>query len=144
MKRIATGFLFFLLLCLPGSVAAQTEWASWGNPVGTVNVGSFGGGQIVTLTSYFDGITAGVTGGTEYSASPAFPGRSDGKNPTFMRAMTGSPHPSVIASGAQVASLDLSGVAPDSNLTFGLGDLKDGNWYRLVLPVRIRCDGSTA
>lgn len=133
MKLVTTGLLFFLLLCLPGAVAAQVEWAAWGNPAGTVNTGSFGGGQVVTLTSHFDGITAGVTGGTEYSASPAFPGRSDGKNPTFMRAITGSPHPSVLVGGAQVASLDLIGVAPDSNLTFGLGDLKSGNWYRLVL-----------
>jgi hypothetical protein len=50
-----------------------------------------------------------------------------------MRVVTGSPHPTTINAGDPIATIDLMAFAVDSATTFGLGDLKNGNWYRLEL-----------
>ena len=131
MKLVITALALPALGSSPAH--AQLEWAAWGTPNGTTNSGSFSTGDFVQLTSFFDGITAGVPAGGEYISDPPIPGVPDGTNPTFQRIVTGSPHPTVLANGATVASLDLTTVDVDTATTFGLADLKSGLWYQLEL-----------
>jgi len=123
-----------LLLAPPRSALAQLEWATWGAVSGNTVTATFESGPTATLTSFFDGISNGATAGTEWNTvDPAFPGRPDGTNPPLMRMVSGSPHPVVIANGAQVLSLDLLNVPIDTLTTVGFSDFKSGNWYYLHL-----------
>lgn len=131
MKLVLT--LIILTICLPGRSNAQINWAAWGSPSGNVNTGIFGDGKTVTLTSFFDGISGGTIAGAGFTANPPLPGLPDGSSPTYMGMLTGSPHPMLIPSGAQVAALDLMTVSVDTATLVGFSDFKNGNWYVLEL-----------
>jgi hypothetical protein len=109
------------LLSLPATAAM--EWATWTGPVGGTATGTFTNGQSVVLTANFFDITGGVTAGTEYTASPALPGRPNNTNPSFQRFMTGvigTPIPA----GTAVATLDLGGITVNASTAVGFADLK--------------------
>jgi len=132
MKLASLSLAILILVSSPAH--AQVEWATWGSPGGSNVTGTFNGGATVTLTSFFDDISGGIAAGAGWnSASPLLPGRPDGTNPPYMQMVTGSPHPVVIANGAQVLSLDLTGITIDTLTTVGFSDFKSGNWYYLKL-----------
>jgi hypothetical protein len=125
---------WFLAVVAPTGANGATEWATWGSTVNNTSVtGTFKDGRTVQLTSFFDSISGGVTAGGEYTASPAIPGQTDGTNPSFIRAVTGTPHPSLINPGALILTIDLTGFTVDADSIFGLGDLRDIAFYRLEL-----------
>lgn len=118
----------------PPAIGAATEWATWSNPVNNFTTGSFTDGRNVLMGSFFDGIiNSGEPAGGEYTASPAIPGQSDGLNPSFIRALTGSRHPTVIHTGDQIIAIDLTGFTGDAEPIFGLADLNGILRYRLEL-----------
>jgi uncharacterized repeat protein (TIGR01451 family) len=115
----------------PMAAFGATDWAVWSGPTGNSSTGRFSNGQTVVLVSNFNGITAGVAAGGEYSASPSVAGRPNNTNPSFIRALTGASPPAQIAAGDPVAALDLSAITVDDTTIVGLGDLKLGLQYRL-------------
>lgn len=132
MKLMSVGTAILILISSP--VQAQVDWATWGSPSGNTVTGTFSGGATITLTSFFDNISGGAAAGTGWnSADPLLPGRPDGTNPPYMQMVTGTPHPTVLAIGAQVLSLDLTGISIDTLTTVGFSDFKGSNWYYLTL-----------
>jgi hypothetical protein len=117
------------LLSLPA--AAAMEWATWTGPSGSTATGTFVGGPSVVLTANFFDITGGVTAGTEYTSSPALPGRPNNTNPSFQRFMTGVLGTGIPA-GTAVATLDLGGITVNASTAVGFADFKtNGVAYKL-------------
>lgn len=129
---IAVRCAFFLAaMVIHPATASTLEWALWGAPANDASAATFSDGRSVTLTAFFAGF--GEPAGLEYTSSPAIPGTTGGTNPSFIRVLTGSPHPTTVNANATIAEFTLNGWDADSSTIVGIADQLSGTQYRLEL-----------
>lgn len=116
-----------------GGVGHALEWAVWSATTGNSSTGSFSSGRSVLLTGHFGGISGGEPAAAEYTTDKPIPGTSGNANPSFIRSLTGTPHPVAVNVGDQVIIIDLATFPVDADSTFGLADLQYANGYKLRL-----------
>lgn len=123
--------LFLGAMAIHTATASTLEWALWGAPANGASTATFSDARTVTLTAYFAGF--GEPAGLEYTSIPAIPGTTGAANPSFIRVLTGSPHPTTVAANATIAEFALNGWDADSSTIVGIADQLSGTQYRIEM-----------
>ncbi len=124
-RTVALGLAF-----APLSAGATSVWATWTVDSTTAATASTPDGRTAAYSGHPVGVNAAASA---YNASPVIPGMPSGENPSYLGAVTGQPHPTLLDPDYLVLTIDLANFGVDAETTFGIADMQDTAYYRLVL-----------